>query len=328
MTEKISSTGPKEPDKNKKKSTPDSDEFIRHIEKAKEAEFEGKRKRKYEKEFEKEKVEGPKTQAPPPSLPSPNEAYQSSQSKGADFDDNEEYDASMDSFQNKAPSKPNQKDDKKKEEITPFKKEEKISSKTLKEEEDKLNALEEKTKIKKEKPTIKQQKEKQNLKEETSAFNVSKEKIHPSSISLVLQEFPKDIAIRANSLTAHLTPYLPSDVSPLFQKMVGTIIHIEQQGITKTQVILNSKAFENSIFYGSTISLTQYSTAPNSYNIILKGPNQAVSMFNENLEGLFNSFKKGNFSFTINRLEAEYERPLFKRKEKTSSSDTDLGSSK
>jgi hypothetical protein len=326
MTEKVSSTGPKEPDKNKKKSTPDSDEFKKHIEKAKEAEFEGKRKRKYEKEHEKDSVEGSKSTDAPPSLPSPDEAYQSSQSKGAYFDDDENYSTSMDETHNQAASKTDQKKHKKKEEITPFKKDEKISSKTLKEEE-KLKLKEEKEnklKIKEEKPTVKQEKEKQNLKEE-KPFEVSKEKIHPSSMPAVLQEFSKEVGLTAHSLTANLSPYLPSDVTPLFQKMVGTIIHIEQQGITKTEVILDSKAFENSIFYGSSISLEQYSTAPNSYNIILKGPNQAVSMFNENLDGLYNSFKKGDFSFKINRLEAEYERPLFKRKEKTSSSDTDLG---
>lgn len=325
MSEKVKSTGPKEPDKDKKKSTPDTEEYKKHVEKAKEAEFEGKRKRKFKKEHEKDKVEGPKTKEPPPTLPSPDEAYQSTKSKGADFDkDQEDYETSMESLHKKAPSKTDHKKHKKKEEIIPFKKEEKITSKTLKEEE-KLKLKEDKLKVKEEKPSVKQEKEKQKVKDEKTTFDVSKEKIHPSSIPPVLQEFSKEIALKAHSLTAHLTSYLPPSVTPLFQKMVGTIIHIESQGITKTQVILDSKAFENSIFYGSTISLEQYSTAPNSYNIILKGPNQAVSMFNENLDGLYNSFKKGDFSFKINRLEAEYERPLFKRKEKTSSKDTDLG---
>ncbi|NGX56142.1 MAG: hypothetical protein K1060chlam5_00377 [Candidatus Anoxychlamydiales bacterium] len=312
MVEKIGTTGPKEPDKNKKKSRPDSDEYKRAVKKAKESEFEGKRKRKYEKGFEKEDVDKTDFEAPPPpSFPSPDEAYKSKQPK----DDETFEEGPIDEAQ-KA-KKTHHKKHKKKEEIVPFKKEEeKITTKEPKEKKEEV-------KIKEEKGLYKQKDV-----EKEKSFDESKEKIHPSQMPSVLQEFPKEIALKAHALTSPLTPYLHSDISPLFQKMVGTIIHIESSGLTKTEVILDSKAFQNSIFYGSTITLDRYSTAPNSYNIILKGPNQAVSMFNENLEGLYNSFKKGNFSFQVNRLEAEYERPLFKRKEKTGSKDTDLGSSK
>ncbi len=147
-------------------------------------------------------------------------------------------------------------------------------------------------------------------------------------ISSVLQEMPPNIAAQTGALTSPLTPYLHPDIIPLFEKMVGTIIQIQAQGITTTQVILNSPAFTSSIFFGSSIILEKYSTAPDSFNIFLRGPQQAVVMFNENLDGLLDAFKRGNFNFKIGRLEAEHERPLFKRKEKTSGKDTDTGSTK
>jgi len=78
------------------------------------------------------------------------------------------------------------------------------------------------------------------------------------------------------------------------------------------------------MFFGSSILLERYSTAPDSFNIFLRGPQQAVTMFNNNLARLIDAFRKGNFTFKINRLEAEHEKPLFKRKEKTSQ-DTDTG---
>jgi hypothetical protein len=47
-------------------------------------------------------------------------------------------------------------------------------------------------------------------------------------------------------------------------------------------------------------------------------------MFNENIEGLLDAFKRGNFGFRVGRLEAQHE-PLFKRKEKPGGKDTQTG---
>lgn len=146
-------------------------------------------------------------------------------------------------------------------------------------------------------------------------------------ISTVLQEMPLRIAQQTQMLTSPLTPYLHPDIVPLFEKMVGAIIQIQSQGITKTQVLLNSPAFTSSIFFGCSIVLEKYSTAPDSFNIFLRGSQQAVIMFNENLEGLFDAFKRGNFNFKVGRLEAEHE-TLFRRKERAGDKDTDTGSTK
>ena len=102
--------------------------------------------------------------------------------------------------------------------------------------------------------------------------------------------------------------------------MIGTIIQMQHSGITKTEIILNSSAYANSKFFGAKISFERYSTAPDSYNITLTGPNEAVSLFNDNMEGLVRSFQRSKLNFRVGKLSAEYssERPLFKRKPKLS----------
>jgi len=132
---------------------------------------------------------------------------------------------------------------------------------------------------------------------------------------------PPNIAAGVQSITAPLTPYLHPDVVPLFEKMVGAIVQLQAKGVTTTEVMLNSPAFQSSMFYGSSIVVQKYSTAP-AFNIFLRGPAQAVNMFSENLDGLYDAFKKANIN--VGRLEAQLEKFTFKRKEKPSS-DKDTG---
>lgn len=126
----------------------------------------------------------------------------------------------------------------------------------------------------------------------------------------------------AAAATQVASPYLNSEVLPLFYQMVGVIqVQAQAPGITETQVTLNNPAFSGSKFFGATITFEKYSTAPNSFNIRLSGSNEAVKAFQQNLGALQTAFHRGNFSFVIGRLEAEYkaERPLFRRKEKPGS---------
>lgn len=124
---------------------------------------------------------------------------------------------------------------------------------------------------------------------------------------------------------------IQEQIMPLLEKMVGVILNSIKEGITKTEILLNSEDLKNSVFYGSTIILEKYATAPDSFNITLTGSNEAVNLFNNNIEGLSRLFNTGDFEFNIGNINAEYvlERPLFKRKKPSSetSSDTSGGMS-
>ena len=114
--------------------------------------------------------------------------------------------------------------------------------------------------------------------------------------------------------------------------MVGAIAFVGKQGFdnSRTEFLLNSKAFEKSPFYNSSIILERFATAPDSFNISLSGSAQAVALFNQNINNLSTAFskayEKGKISFRIGRLEASYahERPLIQRKEKAGDKESDL----
>jgi hypothetical protein len=132
--------------------------------------------------------------------------------------------------------------------------------------------------------------------------------------------------VQTSSLSAQVSSYLSPDILPLFERMVGTLIQINKQGISETQIILNSPAFANSQFFGSKIFFERYSTAPNSFNIKLTGPQQAVTIFNDNLSSLMNIFQGSKLDFKVGRLYAEYEteRPLFRRKKSIGDESKDM----
>ncbi len=140
---------------------------------------------------------------------------------------------------------------------------------------------------------------------------------------------PAHIIPIATEATNQVSSYLSPQTRSLFFQMVGTIYVMSgTPGISKTDIVLNSPGFANSRFYGATISIEKYATAPDSFNIRLTGTNEAVKSFKENLTNLYSAFQNGNFNFRVGRISAEYEidKPVFRRKESGEGrSDTDAG---
>lgn len=133
-----------------------------------------------------------------------------------------------------------------------------------------------------------------------------------------LTTLPNHIIPIAQAATVVATPYISPQTIPLFYQMVGTIYVMNTTpGVSKTEILLNSPSFANSKFFGATISIEKYATAPDSLNIRLTGTNEAVHTFNQNIPNLYAAFQNGNFNFRIGRITAEYsaEKPIFRRKE-------------
>lgn len=132
------------------------------------------------------------------------------------------------------------------------------------------------------------------------------------------QFMPPTVAQSVSLSANQLMPYANPELQNLFAQMVGTItVMTAPPGITETRVVLNSPAFEKSLFNGAEIVFQRYATAPDSFNITLTGSNAAVNLFNANLPALYSAFQKGHFKFRIGKLETSYEasRPVFRRKE-------------
>lgn len=147
----------------------------------------------------------------------------------------------------------------------------------------------------------------------------------PSTPSL-----PQQVAPLAQAATTQATHYLHPTTVSLFFQMVGTIYVMKNSGVNRTEIVLNNPAYSGSKFFGSTITIEKYATAPDSFNIRLTGSNEAVVSFKKNMPSLMTAFENSNLPFRVNRLDVEYttERPVFRRKEKQDKGDAgggDLG---
>ncbi len=146
-----------------------------------------------------------------------------------------------------------------------------------------------------------------------------------------LPPMPSYVEPMAAKAMTQAAPYIQPATAALFYQMVGTMYVMGgPQGVNRTEVVLNNAAFANSKFFGSTIKIEKYATAPDSFNITLSGSDQAVVSFRENIPSLMAAFQNGNFTFRVNRLDVEYrtEKPVFRRKESEERGDSgggDLG---
>lgn len=133
-----------------------------------------------------------------------------------------------------------------------------------------------------------------------------------------LPPLPPEIIPIATAAATQAAPYLSPETLSLYYQMVGTIyVMTSPPGISRTEIVLNAPSFANSRFFGATILIEKYATAPDSLNIRLSGSNEAVTAFNQNIPNLMAAFQNGNFSFRVNRIDTAYssERPVFRRKE-------------
>jgi|GEM_PF-2462994 len=130
------------------------------------------------------------------------------------------------------------------------------------------------------------------------------------------ETLPSYVIPVAGAAAAAAQPYLGIEALSIYYHMIGTITAmVSPKGDSRTEFILNAPSFANSKFYGAKISIEKFSTAPYQLNIRLTGSNEAVAAFNQNIPNLLAAFQAGKFSYTVNRIEAAYEKPLFQRKE-------------
>lgn len=163
--------------------------------------------------------------------------------------------------------------------------------------------------------TIKTSSKKEQAKEEEKGQeNPSSKTLTPTIPSLA--GFPQESLAAAQQAATQAAPFLSKESLSLYLQMIGTITAmVKPSGDSHTEVLLNSPSFANSKFFGSTISIDKFSTAPYQINIRLTGPQAAVDAFNQNLSSLSTAFQRGNFTFTVNRIEAVYK-PLIQRKKR------------
>ncbi|OGN55808.1 MAG: hypothetical protein A3D96_04455 [Chlamydiae bacterium RIFCSPHIGHO2_12_FULL_44_59] len=136
--------------------------------------------------------------------------------------------------------------------------------------------------------------------------------------SLASPPLPAQVESLAQAATVQGANYLHPTTVSLFFQMVGTLYVLQNSGISRTEIVLNNPSYSNSKFFGSTITIEKYSTAPDSFNIRLTGSNQAVVAFKENIPSLMTAFENSNLPFRVNRIDVGYsaDKPVFRRRDR------------
>lgn len=100
---------------------------------------------------------------------------------------------------------------------------------------------------------------------------------------------------------------LPPHIQAVFERMVGTMTVMHASEIKKTTIELTSDAMKTSPFYGSSVVITEYSTAPKQFNIEIIGNRRATDLIKDHTNELAAAFQAGNYNFKVHRIDTSYQ---------------------
>ncbi len=119
---------------------------------------------------------------------------------------------------------------------------------------------------------------------------------------------------------------LAADIEALFEKMASSMLILSSTRETETTLFLDSPQFANSPFYGTRVTIKEFTTAPKAFNIEIATSAIALAKIEAHKSALMTAFQQGNFGFSIGRLDTglhDPDRPLFHRKEAVSQDEED-----
>lgn len=111
---------------------------------------------------------------------------------------------------------------------------------------------------------------------------------------------------------------LSPEVQALFEKMASTMIVMQTSGEAETTLFLDSPQFASSIFFGTQITIREFSTAPKAFNVEIVSTPSAIHAIDPCKNDLLSAFQNGHFNFSIHRFDTYIhteERPVLHRKE-------------
>lgn len=123
-----------------------------------------------------------------------------------------------------------------------------------------------------------------------------------------------------SSSVSQVTP-LPPDVEALFIEMASRMILLKTPLLSTTEIYLNSPQFAHSQFYGTKITITEFSTAPKAFNVELASTPNATISLELHKATLMEAFGRGHFNFSVENLTvclSQDEDSVFSRKKPVS----------
>jgi len=111
---------------------------------------------------------------------------------------------------------------------------------------------------------------------------------------------------------------LSPQIEAIFEKMASMMIVMSSSGDVETTLFLDNPHFASSLFFGTQITIREFTTAPKAFNIEITSFSPAISAIESCKNALLSSFRNGNFNFSVHRFDTHIqneERPVLHRKE-------------
>lgn len=90
-----------------------------------------------------------------------------------------------------------------------------------------------------------------------------------------------------------------------FDTVCNQLVFLENEGISRTTLSLDSEHLRDSPFYGARIVLEEFSTAPKLFNISITAGNQAITLIQTHLAGFMQLIEEKKFSFGVHRVDTD-----------------------
>lgn len=127
--------------------------------------------------------------------------------------------------------------------------------------------------------------------------------------------FPQSISEHLSSIAAPISGTLSPEIEAMFEKMASSMIMMCSSGEVETTLFLDNPS---SIFFGTKITIREFSTAPKVFNVEITSSVSAINAIESGKNDLLAAFQHGKFNFSIHRFETSIEsedRPVVHRKE-------------
>lgn len=97
----------------------------------------------------------------------------------------------------------------------------------------------------------------------------------------------------------------PIEIEALFEKMASTMIVMTSTQESETTLYLDSPKFSSSAFFGTRITIKEFSTAPKVFNIEIAAHQTALNLLTTHKDALLAAFESHKLPFAVHRLDTE-----------------------
>jgi hypothetical protein len=118
---------------------------------------------------------------------------------------------------------------------------------------------------------------------------------------------------------------LTTEMEVLFEKMASTMLVMTSSGEQETTLFLDGAQFSSSPFFGTRITIKEFSTAPKIFNVEIASQQAALHVLAAHTGSLMAAFESNKFSFSVHRLTTQLQEdsPLLSRQRTQDEDDND-----